>query len=39
MGEFSADVLASQRVLPAVLERSGFSWQQPTVLEALRSSD
>lgn len=36
LGEFSGDILASQRVLPAVLADSGFVWDEPDVESALR---
>ena len=35
LGEFSQDVLGSQRVLPAVLERDGFTWSDPTIDQAI----
>ncbi|MFM7599274.1 MAG: TIGR01777 family oxidoreductase [Actinomycetota bacterium] len=35
LGEFSQDVLGSQRVLPAVLESDGFSWSDPTIDQAI----
>ena len=38
LGEFSSDVLGSQRVLPAVLERSGFTWSDATIDDAIRSA-
>lgn len=31
LGEFAQDTLASQRIVPRVLEQSGFSWEQPDV--------
>lgn len=38
LGEFSTEVLGSSRVIPAVLEESGFSWQDPTIQSAIRSA-
>jgi NAD dependent epimerase/dehydratase family enzyme len=38
LGEFSSDVLGSQRVIPQVLERAGFTWQDPTIDDAIRSA-
>jgi uncharacterized protein (TIGR01777 family) len=35
LGEFSQDVLGSQRVLPTVLERDGFVWSDPTIDQAI----
>lgn len=37
LGEFADDVLSSARVLPTVLEASGFTFAQPTISEALRA--
>ena len=37
LGEFADDVLSSARVLPRVLEASGFTFSQPTISEALRA--
>ena len=37
LGEFSTEVLGSARVVPAVLERSGFGFQDPTIESAIRS--
>jgi NAD dependent epimerase/dehydratase family enzyme len=36
LGEFAGDILASQRVLPGVLDRSGFSHQYDTLTSAVR---
>jgi uncharacterized protein len=38
LGEFAGEALRSQRVLPAVLERAGFTFTQPTVEAALRAA-
>ena len=38
LGEFANEALASQRVLPAVLNRLGFSFADPDVDAALRSA-
>jgi uncharacterized protein (TIGR01777 family) len=38
LGEFAAEALRSQRVLPGVLSRSGFTWNCPTVESALRAA-
>jgi uncharacterized protein (TIGR01777 family) len=38
LGEFAGELQRSQRVLPAVLERAGFSWAYPTLESALRSA-
>ena len=38
LGEFSSEVLGSSRVVPAVLEQSGFAWQDPTVEAAIRAA-
>lgn len=35
LGEFSEDVLGSQRVLPAVLEEHGFIWADPDIRSAM----
>jgi NAD dependent epimerase/dehydratase family enzyme len=35
LGEFSQDVLGSQRVIPTVLERDGFTWSDPTIDDAI----
>jgi len=37
LGEFSEDVLASQRVLPAVLEEHGFTWADPSIEQAIKT--
>jgi uncharacterized protein (TIGR01777 family) len=34
LGAFSSEVLASQRVLPRVLEQAGFSWTAPDAVSA-----
>jgi uncharacterized protein (TIGR01777 family) len=38
LGEFAGEAIKSQRVLPAVLTRAGFTWTYPTVEEALRAA-
>lgn len=38
LGEFSQEVLGSARVVPAVLQRNGFSWSDPTVGAAVRAA-
>ena len=38
LGEFSQDVLGSQRVIPTVLERDDFTWQDATIDEAIRQA-
>jgi uncharacterized protein (TIGR01777 family) len=38
LGEFAGEALRSQRVLPAVLSRAGFTWKHPTVESALRAA-
>lgn len=38
LGEFSQDVLGSQRVLPAVLEGDGFNWSDPTIDQAIQQA-
>ncbi|MBM3685687.1 MAG: TIGR01777 family protein [Actinobacteria bacterium] len=38
LGEFSQDVLGSQRVLPKVLEHDGFAWSDPTIDSAIRQA-
>jgi uncharacterized protein (TIGR01777 family) len=38
LGEFSGDVLGSQRVLPAALQGAGFTWSDPTIDDAVRSA-
>jgi uncharacterized protein (TIGR01777 family) len=38
LGEFSTEILSSARVIPAVLESSGFSWEDPTVESAIRTA-
>lgn len=38
LGEFSVEVLGSARVLPEVLTASGFTWQDPTVADAIRAA-
>jgi NAD dependent epimerase/dehydratase family enzyme len=36
VGGFAGEALKSQRVLPGVLERAGFTWTLPTLEGALR---
>jgi uncharacterized protein (TIGR01777 family) len=38
LGEFSSDVLGSQRVLPEVLEGHGFAWADPSIDDAIRAT-
>ena len=38
LGEFSQDVLGSQRVRPAKLEESGFTWRDPSIDAAIRAA-
>lgn len=38
LGEFSTEILSSARVIPEVLETSGFTWQDPTVESAIRAA-
>jgi uncharacterized protein (TIGR01777 family) len=38
LGEFSSEVLGSARVIPAVLEQSGFVFQDPTIESAIRTA-
>ena len=38
LGEFSTEVLGSSRVLPDVLTTSGFTWQDPTIDDAIRTA-
>ena len=38
LGEFSTEVLGSSRVLPAVLTGAGFTWQDPTIDDAIRTA-
>lgn len=38
LGEFSSDVLGSQRVLPEVLEGHGFTWADPSIDDAIRAT-
>lgn len=38
LGEFSTEILSSARVIPRVLESSGFTWQDPTVESAIRAA-
>ena len=38
LGEFATDVLGSQRVLPAVLQREGFAFAHPTIAAALSAA-
>jgi hypothetical protein len=37
-GEFAHEALRSQRVLPGVLDRAGFTFTQPTLEQALRAA-
>lgn len=39
LGEFSTEVLSSSRVLPAVLDASGFAWQDERIADAIRAAD
>lgn len=38
LGEFSDDVLGSQRVLPTVLTAEGFTWSDPTIASAIQQA-
>lgn len=38
LGEFAEETIRSQRVLPGVLTRAGFTWAHPTVDSALRAA-
>jgi uncharacterized protein (TIGR01777 family) len=38
LGGFAGETLKSQRVLPGVLRRAGFSWAHPTLESALRAA-
>jgi uncharacterized protein len=38
LGEFSTEILSSARVIPEVLETSGFTWQDTTVESAIRAA-
>jgi uncharacterized protein len=38
LGEFSTEVLGSSRVLPDVLTGAGFTWQDPTIDDAIRTA-
>jgi uncharacterized protein (TIGR01777 family) len=38
LGEFSTEILSSARVIPEVLETSGFTWQDTTVESAIRTA-
>ena len=38
LGEFSTEVLGSSRVMPRVLEQSGFAFQDPTAEDAIRTA-
>jgi uncharacterized protein (TIGR01777 family) len=38
LGEFAGELQRSQRVLPAVLERAGFTWAHPDIDSALRTA-
>ncbi len=38
LGEFSTEPLRSQRVVPAVLQKAGFSFEHPTIDAAIRAA-
>ena len=38
LGEFAGEALRSQRVIPAVLSRAGFTWDHPTLESAMRAA-
>ncbi len=38
LGEFAQDTLASQRIVPRVLERAGFTWEQPDIRSMIESA-
>ncbi|RJK96929.1 TIGR01777 family oxidoreductase [Vallicoccus soli] len=38
LGEFSGDVLGSQRVMPRALEGAGFAWRHPNLEDGLRAA-
>ena len=38
LGEFAHEAVRSQRVMPGVLSRAGFTWTCPTVESALRAA-
>ncbi|MDA2989636.1 MAG: DUF1731 domain-containing protein, partial [Actinomycetota bacterium] len=38
LGEFSTEILSSARVIPEVLETSGFTWQDTPVESAIRAA-
>ncbi len=38
LGEFSSDVLGSQRIIPGVLESAGFTWSDPTISSAIEQA-
>ncbi len=38
LGEFSTEILGSARVMPRVLEQSGFAFQDPTIESAIRTA-
>lgn len=38
LGEFSSDVLGSQRVVPGVLEGTGFTWSDPSIASAIEQA-
>jgi len=38
LGEFAGEALKSQRVMPGVLSRAGFTWNCPTLESALRAA-
>lgn len=37
LGEFAEDTLASQRIVPAVLEAHNFAWDQPSILSMIEA--
>lgn len=38
LGEFAEDTLASQRIVPAVLESAGFQWEQPDIRAMIQAA-
>jgi len=38
LGEFAQDTLASQRIVPRVLEQAGFIWDQPDIKSMIESA-
>ena len=38
IGEFSTEPLRSQRVLPVVLQKAGFTFEHPTIEGAVRAA-